>query len=381
MREGVCSRHGAQNPNAGANPRQSIGGLCSCGRLSSVLHGCLLSPLTCALHAADDVVARYLLGDDILLAPYNNGGGNYSTRDDVWIPPGDWIDAWTGAVVKGNVSHPQALIKVNQSLERMPMWHRSGGLVVTAATVAMNVASQDWSKLVLEAFPCRACAARATTGAVQDGGGDGGGFRTTRVVKRKQRLDGEPSLPHHVTEAVITMHNVGSNGVRIFLNESAAPPSATAEAGAGSACVASPREWVVRLHLLHGEMVRGVEVDGATVPVPTLPVTTTDAGYDGGSRSRAVDGHDGGGGGGGDAVHTGSHHRIRSRVARAVLLHPRGSLGSNDSSSSGATRVPPTTPFSGAGERPGPFAGPTLEVWIAAAERRKCGVEVKLIYR
>ena len=58
-----------------------------------------------------------------------------------------------GAIVKGNGT--DSLIKVNQSLAQMPMWHRRGGIVVTAAKIARNVASQDWSKLVLDAFPRR----------------------------------------------------------------------------------------------------------------------------------------------------------------------------------------------------------------------------------
>ena len=278
---------------------------------------------------------EYLLGDDILLAPYSNGGGNYSVRKDVWIPPGDWIDAWTGEVVKGNGT---TLITVNQSLDRMPMWHRSGGVVVTTASVSRNVARQDWSKLVLEAFPRRA---------------GGAGFVTRRVVEPKQRLDGEQLLPHHVGKATVVMSTVDVNTVDLVASEqSVAAPDSTADRESQCAC---PREWVARFHLLAGEKIAAVLVDGKAVPVL---LHGTGVRVDGGDSARDV---------------------------RAVLLPLRQAIsngGGDDHDYDGGgdrARGAATMPFAGVGERPGAFAGPTLEVFIAA-NREKCGVSIRLLY-
>jgi alpha-D-xyloside xylohydrolase len=50
---------------------------------------------------------------------------NVSNTRSVWIPPGDWVDGWTGAVTAG----PKT-VTITQPPERIPMWHKSGGLVV-----------------------------------------------------------------------------------------------------------------------------------------------------------------------------------------------------------------------------------------------------------
>ena len=39
----------------------------------------------------------------------------------VWVPPGQWQDAWTGEIVTGPVT-----MNVSQPPERIPMWHRRG---------------------------------------------------------------------------------------------------------------------------------------------------------------------------------------------------------------------------------------------------------------
>eukprot|EP00041_Stephanoeca_diplocostata_P020308 m.452147 g.452147 ORF g.452147 m.452147 type:complete len:772 (+) comp21535_c0_seq1:91-2406(+) len=89
---------------------------------------------------------QYILLNDTLIAPIYNSTFNV-TSIDVWIPPGHWQDAWSGAVVSGPKN-----ITVAQPYERLPMWHRAGALVVAAVDGGLRVDLQDWSTLVLECF-------------------------------------------------------------------------------------------------------------------------------------------------------------------------------------------------------------------------------------
>lgn len=93
-------------------------------------------------------MGRYLLGDDILVAPFSSPGdtNGVATRE-VWIPPGSYQDAWTGATIIG-----PKLVVSTQPLERIPLWHRKGGLLITAPS-AQTVDEQDWSELTMELFP------------------------------------------------------------------------------------------------------------------------------------------------------------------------------------------------------------------------------------
>ena len=66
----------------------------------------------------------------------------------VWIPPGEWLDGWSGAAVRG----PKT-INVTQPADKIPMWHKRGALLVTAASGSLRLVEQDWSELTIEAFP------------------------------------------------------------------------------------------------------------------------------------------------------------------------------------------------------------------------------------
>lgn len=258
---------------------------------------------------------EYTLGDDLLLAPYTNGGSNFTSRE-VWIPPGEWVDAWTGAIVKSNGS--SELIKVNHSLEQMPMWHRRGGITVTTGKAALNVAGQDWSELILETFPNRGQAAP-----------------TTRYVKRKQRVDDEPVRLHHVQEATITMLNLKSGSVNIHVHESAPASS--------SATRPAPRSWLIRFHLGQGELAHSITVDSKTIPL----------------REQIQNGV---------AANTTADP---AAVVTAVVLKSMLPI---------VSASPAAMPFSGAGIRPPPLAGAIIEVLVPAAGRALCDVDVTLNY-
>ena len=59
-----------------------------------------------------------------------------------------WQDAWSGATVTGPKN-----ISVSQPVEKIPLWHKTGGLTILASEPTLRVDDQDWSELTLEAFP------------------------------------------------------------------------------------------------------------------------------------------------------------------------------------------------------------------------------------
>jgi alpha-glucosidase (family GH31 glycosyl hydrolase) len=68
--------------------------------------------------AADNT--SYLFLNDTLVAPIFDMESLTSARE-VWIPEGDWEDAWSGDVVTG----PKT-VSNEQPYNRIPMYHRRG---------------------------------------------------------------------------------------------------------------------------------------------------------------------------------------------------------------------------------------------------------------
>ena len=96
---------------------------------------------------------QYIHLNDTLVAPiWNADNGrsneNVSTRS-VWVPPGTWQDACKSPTLPGVAVHDSVLsmcatgtgasmtgpktISVSQPVERIPLWHRKGGLTVLAS--------------------------------------------------------------------------------------------------------------------------------------------------------------------------------------------------------------------------------------------------------
>jgi hypothetical protein len=64
----------------------------------------------------------------------------------LWIPPGQWQDAWTGKVLTG----PQT-ITVTSDLEHTPIYAREGGIVFSTP-LRMHSGTPVWTNLVVDAF-------------------------------------------------------------------------------------------------------------------------------------------------------------------------------------------------------------------------------------
>ena len=160
---------------------------------------------------------QYLFLNDTLVAPIWDSVQSETSRS-VWIPPGQWQDAWSGDVVAG-----PANITTTQPFERIPMWHRRGGLVVLSNSPATRVEDQDWSCLTLDVFTAQ-----------QD---ENDSIVTNRILAER--------ATSARTELQLVMDGRGRAALQIS-------PSNQSNA----------RAWVIRLHLLPGERVLGGRLDG-----------------------------------------------------------------------------------------------------------------------
>jgi hypothetical protein len=185
---------------------------------------------------------QYLHLNDTLVAPIWDSSQSATTRS-VWIPPGQWQDAWDGSQVTG----PKTM-SVTQPYERIPMWHRVGGMMVTTGprdNQTLRVDDQDWSELTLEAF---------VPGQLLEGGD--APRLGTQVVEGEELLAKKLIVPQDRDGArgvaTVTMVRRGNKTVvRVTEDESAAD-------GLG-------RTYHVRFHLRKGQRVVEAAVDGKTL--------------------------------------------------------------------------------------------------------------------
>jgi len=162
---------------------------------------------------------QYVFADDLLVAPT----WNTSKTRTVWVPPGDWEDAWTGDRVSGP-SHASVSVVAG----RIPLFYRGGGLLVLGPH-AMRVDDQDWSALTLEAF--------ATSGS----------SRTQRQIYERED-----------SEQTSISFDVGQDAAVVSIN-------------------GPPRKWIVRLHLLPGQSVKRALVDGLAAEALGIAAVTIES--------------------------------------------------------------------------------------------------------
>jgi len=85
---------------------------------------------------------EYLYGSQMLVAPVTSPGSVADTT--VWIPPGRWVDYFTGATFTG-----PATTTVSVPLDRMPVFVRAGGIVPEQSP---SSSSDTAHRMVLEVF-------------------------------------------------------------------------------------------------------------------------------------------------------------------------------------------------------------------------------------
>ena len=210
-------------------------------------------------HAEAASNAQYLHLNDTLVAPLwttrFDGHKNMTTTRSVWFPPGEWTDAWTGTVVAG----PKSTV-VTQPPERLPMWHRAGGLLVTAPP-ALRVATQDWSELTLEAFPTQC--SRTNDGTTVT-------TATTQRFVYERGSAARTSVNMHLecamTAAVSTTDSSNSSTTAVPM-----PTGSTLRLSiARDDALATARAWVLRVHLRPGQRAKHVTLQGRSGVASTI---------------------------------------------------------------------------------------------------------------
>jgi len=83
------------------------------------------------------------LGDGILVAPIADPG----TSRSAWIPPGTWINVWTGSTITGPVT-----TTVSASLEKMPIFVKRGTLLALAPDM-QHTGERAWDPVTLDIYP------------------------------------------------------------------------------------------------------------------------------------------------------------------------------------------------------------------------------------
>jgi hypothetical protein len=210
-------------------------------------------------HADSARSDQYIFLQDILVAPMNtqcqersnatcwaSADGQLSrTNRTVWLPPGQWEDAWRGSVVTG----PKVLTVMLQKFDEMPMWiQRSNGgslLVLCDDPHALRVAAQDWSRLTLEAFP------------------DFAPRSTNAGPATIQRSLFERGTAERTEISMITRMRGSMRRSSATVHVSIEPPPSTT--GGAGARAARSRSWLVRVHLLPGQRVVAASRNGAWV--------------------------------------------------------------------------------------------------------------------
>ncbi len=104
------------------------------------------------IHHEDDPVCwniedQYYFGGDFLVAPIMNDEG---VRD-VYLPSGEWVDFWTGTVLKGGVWFRS----VRCSIEKMPVYVRKNASVPFCVDDVQCTDEIDFSKLKTVKFDGR----------------------------------------------------------------------------------------------------------------------------------------------------------------------------------------------------------------------------------
>lgn len=82
-------------------------------------------------------------GNDLITLEWRGG----SSAQSVWIPPGNWINAWTGALL-----HGPATIIGSTPLEETPLYIRSGSIFALAPQMAYT-GQLPWDPITLDVYP------------------------------------------------------------------------------------------------------------------------------------------------------------------------------------------------------------------------------------
>lgn len=175
--------------------------------------------------AAD--ATQFLFGDDLLVAPIlEPADADGVSRRTVWIPPGEWQEAWTGRIHRG-----PAVIGAACALEQIPVYIRRGGIVLHIPQRQVT-GEAVWPELTAEAYAPSADGVRTRTVHEDDGW----------------------SRAHETGQTAATDVELSRSGDTLRLSVRPQP--------APEGIRPARRAWTLRLHLPAGAGVGDVHLDG-----------------------------------------------------------------------------------------------------------------------
>jgi alpha-glucosidase (family GH31 glycosyl hydrolase) len=100
------------------------------------------------LDASYEHLGQYIFGDHLLVAPVTWAADAESglAQGQCWLPPGEWIDWWTGQRHAG-----EQVIEDSYAIDRFPLYVRAGA-VIPMAPLSLRPASEKLFKLRLRCF-------------------------------------------------------------------------------------------------------------------------------------------------------------------------------------------------------------------------------------
>lgn len=156
-----------------------------------------------------------------------------TSQRSVWVPPGEWMDLWTGKTLRG-----PAKLQVEAPLRQTPLYARAGGVVLAAPDMQWT-SQKPWDPVTVHWFP--APKQSPVEQVLYEDDGLTNGYERGEFAKTTVRCSGSPR------------------------------PMVEIGARQGSYKGAVPwRGWVVKVHLPPGRKVTAAKVDGKPVRIRAL---------------------------------------------------------------------------------------------------------------
>jgi hypothetical protein len=181
---------------------------------------------------------QYLFGDDILIRPVITAGSTMTTtvNTSTWIPPGFWVNAWTGQILTG----PQTLTVASQSWHE-PLFIRRGSVIVMCDTMQYT-SQKPWNPLTLEVYPPATDSPAVTRTLYED---DDSTYNYDTLSQYRKTS--------------ITATRTSATNMQVVVN----PAQGTFPG------MLANRGWIVRLHTDAARTTEQVRVNGALVTIGT----------------------------------------------------------------------------------------------------------------
>jgi hypothetical protein len=150
------------------------------------------------------------------------------TRD-LWLPPGDWVDVWTGETLSG----PKT-ITVSSPLNHTPMYVKSGGLVIQSP-LRMHSGEMPWETVIVDAYAADEQTRSVST--LYEDDGISPNYQDTSYSKTKLQMN--------CSSDVVTLSIPAIEGSYVATD--------------------FKRNWVVRLHCEAGQTPQKLAVNGREI--------------------------------------------------------------------------------------------------------------------